>query len=95
MKWSDVNTGVGIVSGLVAILSTTTVVVWWERVTNKRKATFWKEKYDLQKIEMKQLRERLETFKTVEDTVKAFKEAAKSSPEVAEALLPYLTDLIK
>jgi len=96
MKWETGNHIISIVAGLVVILGGSGVVL--VRVTNSRKIVVLKDKLSLMRLDKGTLEDERDTalakLKTFEDTIKAFKEAAKSNPEVAKAVLPFLTDII-
>ena len=66
----------------------------WQRFTNKKQAAFWKEKYDLLKIEYKQAKEELELYKANDEKVNVIldfnEEEFENNPDMAAKFFKYM-----
>lgn len=92
--WDDVKPIVEIVAILLGVIGTGGIVVWWKRVTNKREVDFWREKYNLLKIDIKQLRDEYQELKEIHDKIKilidASEEMTLKDPNFAKGFLEYI-----
>ena len=91
MKWDEVKPIAEIVALLLSLVGAGGLLVWWKRVTNQKVADFWKEKYSLQKIEIKNLKEDYTILKAAYDKttvlIDAAEEIAMKDPKIAKDML--------
>jgi len=98
MKLENLNHLASIAASIFVIFGGGSIVVFWKRITNKKEVDQIKEELAVALIDLQKSEERAEVvvakLAKFETTVRAFKSAAQANPEVANAVLPFLDDLI-
>ena len=91
MKWEQIKPVAEIAALLLSAFGAGGLLVWWKRITNHKQAVFWKDKYSLQKIEIKNLKEDYAILKAAYDKttvlIDAAEEIAMKDPKIAKDML--------